>query len=363
MKKVCLFNFNPIADFHGYTIETFDPMAYFSANSKWLIRDLILWGLNGYDKKRAITAGASGVDRLYRERDPDYMRMAADFVERFKDFDIVVMGNYNFIHPEILNREMKKPIKILGFIDDPMSTYKIGIPYLWAFDGAFYISPSQIDNMSFKDSLTRWGCKNSTWWPLVLHEFEKPEISDERFFEHRDIDIVYVGFPSASKMERLIKLKKHFGPRVRIHGRWPLKGYVGLLRGFLGKPVYPYRVKSLTTEARTSLYFRTKIGFNMHVSDSPVETGNMRMYETPAHGMMMICDKAGANSHESIFKPDKETVYYDNIDHAIELMEYYLENDQERVQIAQAGYARYCQDYEWEPNLLRLLDWASSIKK
>jgi len=363
MKKVCFFDFNPIANFHGYSIESFDPLAYFSKNSKWLLKDLLLWGLNGYDKRRAFTAGAFGIDRLYRERDPDYMRMTADFIDRFKDFDIIVMGNYNFIHPEILSRELKKPIKILGFIDDPMSTYKIGIPYLWAFDGAFYISPSQIDNMYFKDTLKRWGCKNSTWWPLVFHAFEKPETPDERFFENRDIDVVYVGFPSAGKMERLIKLKKHFGSRMHIHGRWPLKGYMGLIRGLMGKPVYPYRVKSLTSKARTNLYYRTKIGFNMHVSDSPIETGNMRMYEIPAHGMMMVCDKAGANVHESIFKPEREAVYYDNIDHAIELIEYYLEHDKKRTRTAQAGYERYWQDYEWDSNLLRLLNWAFSIQK
>ena len=363
MKKVCLFNFNPIEKFHGYTIETFDPLSYFSKNSKWPLNNLIRWGLNGYDKKRALIAGAFGLDRLYRERDPDYMRMTADFIDRFRDFDIVVMATYNFIHPEILSREMKKPIKILGFIDDPISTYRIGIPYLWAFDGAFYISPSQIDNMFTKDTLRRWGCKNSTWWPLVPYAFDKPEDTGEKFFKNRDIDLVYVGNPSAGKMEQLIKLKKYFGSRMHVHGRWALKGYIGLVRGILGKSVYPYRVKSLTTEARTDLYHRTKIGFNMHVSDYPIETGNMRMYETPAHGMMMVCDKAGANVHESIFKPEREAVYYDNIDHAVELIEYYLKNEKERVQIARAGYGRYWQDYEWESNLLRFLNWASSIKK
>ncbi len=61
--------------------------------------DLIILGLNGYDKRRALTAGAAGVDRLYRERDPNYMRMAADFIDRFRDFDLFVKITYNFILP------------------------------------------------------------------------------------------------------------------------------------------------------------------------------------------------------------------------------------------------------------------------
>ena len=140
--------------------------------------------------------------------------------------------------------------------------------------------------------------------------FSRPEKADEAFFRQRDVDVVYVGNPNASKVERLTRLKRHFGDRMRVHGRWPFKGYLGFVRGLLGKPFYPYRVTSLVPEERTQLYWRTKIGFNMHVSDQPYETGNMRMYEIPAHGMLMVCDKAAANSHASIFEPGTDAVYY-----------------------------------------------------
>ena len=29
MKKVCLFNFPAMSEFHGYQIDTFDPLGYF----------------------------------------------------------------------------------------------------------------------------------------------------------------------------------------------------------------------------------------------------------------------------------------------------------------------------------------------
>ncbi|MEH6824334.1 MAG: glycosyltransferase [Motiliproteus sp.] len=362
MKRVCLFNSSPIENFHGYHVETFDPLSYFPKNARWTLSDLAVGGVDGYYHRRAIIHGVMGVDRLYRERDPNYMRMIGDFVDRFRDFDLIVMATYNFIHPEILVRELKNPIKVLGFVDDPISTYSRGIPYLWAFDGAFFISPSYIDNLVFDQAIDRWCDKPVTWWPLVS-PYKQPGQADDSFFRDRDVDLVYVGNVYGQKMDRLIRLKRHFGSRFRLHGRWPLKGYSGLVRGLLGKSIYPHRVTSLTAEQRTQLYWKAKIGFNMHFSEQSNEAGNMRTYEVPAHGMMMISDKSSGDGHARIFKPGEEAVYYDTMDEAIELIEHYLDDDEARIKVSKAGFERHSKDYDWESNLLRFIDWAVSIKR
>lgn len=305
---------------------------------------------------------AAGVDRLYRERDPAYMRMAGDFIDRFRDFDLIVLRTYNFMHPELLARELKKPVKVLGFIDDPLSTDLRGIPYLWAFDGAFFISPRYLDDMRFDKAIDRWGGKPAMWWPLVPFPYQRTASADEAFFRNRDVDVAYVGNPSASKVDRLIRLKRHFGSRLHVHGRWPFKGYLGFVRGLLGKPVYPHRVESLSSDARTPLYWRSKIGFNMHVSDSPYECGNVRTHETPAHGMMMVSDKGAGNGHAHIFEPGRESVYYDTVEEAIELIEHYLRHEDERIRIAEAGFNRFWRDYEWEGNLLEFVRWCERIR-
>ena len=51
------------------------------------------------------------------------------------------------------------------------------------------------------------------------------------------------------------------------------------------------------------------------------------------------------------------------IDQAIELIEHYLNNKEDRVRIAKAGFERYWQDYEAEGNLLNLLNWAVGLQK
>lgn len=362
MKRICLFNYSLTADFHGYRLESFDPRGYFKANRHWALTDLLRRGQVGYGHRRAVQEGAAGVDRLYRERNPEYMRMLGDFLDRFRDFDVVVMSTYNFLHPEVLWRELKNPIKVLGFIDDPYSTYLKGIPYLWAFDGAFYISPSYDECSMFGEALERWGCKEHRWFPLVPFAFERGKELD-CFFRDRDVQVSYVGNPTGSKVDRLIRWKKYFGKRLRVYGRWPGRGYFGFLRGLAGLPMYTERVRSLTQQERTELYWRTKIGLNMHVSDRPTETGNMRMYEVTAHGGMLLCDKAARDAHAQIFEPDKEAVYYDSIEDAIAKAEYYLKHEEERLEIAQAGYRRFWKDYEWELNLKRFLDWAVTVPR
>jgi len=361
MKKVCFFSLPGIDGVPGYRIESFDPTPYFSASPRWSLYDLMVGGINGYDKRRAMFAGAAGIDRLYRERDPAYRRMAGDFVERFRDFDLIFVLNYNFIHPEIWARELKRPIKVLGFGDDPYSTYLRGLPYLWAFDGAFHISPSYLDEMRFDAAFSRWHAR-STWWPLVMARSERPAVADDAFFRDREIDVCYVGNPHPLKVDRLIRLKRHFGERMRIHGRWRFRGWAGVLRPLTGRAIYPHRVGALTTGERTALYWNCKIAFNMHVSEPRCETGNLRMYEAPAHGMLQVCDKAGADAHAGIFAPDAEAVFYDSLDDAIERIEHYAARPDERIAIARRGFERYWSEYEFDVNLLRLLRWAETLR-
>lgn len=369
MKKVLLFNVlgnkEPIT-ISNYEIHSFDYNSYFTKRYNRTINDFIFWGLNGFNVNRSITSSSLWIDELYRRKDPLYISIVDDFVEMFKDFDLIVMSSFNFIHPDVFAYRLKKPIKILGFIDDPYSSYTRGIPYLWSFDGAFYISPSYFNGISFKENLSNWsGGKPSKWWPLIPRPHVKPESTDEGFFANRSTSLCYVGNHNGNKLDKIIRLKKEFGTDFRLHGRWPLKGYSGLMRVISGKKPFTHRVTPLSDADRLKLYWDTKIGFNMHVSNESFETGNMRMYEVPAHGAMLLCDKADLDMHEEIFVSGKEAVYYDTLDEAIDMIRYYSnpQNENERISISKAGYNKFWKVYEWEKNLCDFLDWAVNIRK
>ena len=260
------------------------------------------------------------------------------------------------------HKELPLPTKILGFIDDPYSTYVRGIPYLWAFDGAFYISPGYNQNHRFGEALREWGCQASCWCPLVTTRYPKFDAT-ESFFVERDIEVIYIGGSYGNKITRLAQLKRHFGERLRVYGRWGFGGHAGWLRGLAGKPVYPRRVASVSDDERRALYLRAKIGINLHLSNEPSETGNMRMYEVPAHGAMLLCDKAALDAHELIFTPGIEAVFYDSIADAIAKIEYFAAHPAERIAIARAGFERTRRDYDFEAVLHGLLDWASAIRR
>lgn len=360
MKRICFYDTAVHGEFNGYWVES--PLRHLSlsglGNRTW--RNLLANGRNGYKRDSALWF-QQFVDELYRDRDPVYMKLVDEFVVRYADFDVLVFGIQCFIHPEILATRLSKPTKILGFVDDPVSTYAHGIPCLWAFDGAFYISPAYSDAMSLDTLLARAGCRHRFWLPLT-QPVKKPEIVDEAFFARRDVPMVYVGNRYTHKMDRLVTLRGYFGDKFQVYGRWPLKGFDGLVRTLIGDFRFPYRVRSLSHDERTALYWNTKIGFNMHWSSSPMETGNMRMYEVPLHGAMLLCDKSALGLHAQVFEPNIEAVFYDTIDDAIEKAEYYMAHDDERMEIAQRGFERAWRDYDWEKVFSGFLDWATGLK-
>jgi Glycosyl transferases group 1 len=306
---------------------------------------------------------AQWIDDLYRNRDKTYMALIEQFISAYKEFDIIVMANWNFVHPEVFLKHFKNTKKILGFVDDPHSSYTRGIPYLWAFDGAIYISPSYSSTTSMEQALKNWGCDNIKWWPLVQVEYPKKEKVEYAFFSERFQDLCYVGNYYGTKLDRLIDLKRTYGNGFQLHGRWPLNGYYGFVRPLLGKAGYFQRVQGISNDTRRDLYWDTKIGFNMHQSDS-AECGNMRTYEVPAHGALLLSDRGGLNFQASIFKENEEAIYYDSLKDAKDKIKYFLSpcNEKERVEIAKNSYYKFWERYELWANLESILDWASNIE-
>lgn len=83
------------------------------------------------------------------------------------------------------------------------------------------------------------------------------------------------------------------------------------------------------------------------------ELGNGRLYQLPMNGVMQICDCKDVLSE--VFEPGKEIIGYDTIDEAIELIKYYLENDEERKKIAAAGFRRAIKNYKYSDVMYNIL--------
>jgi spore maturation protein CgeB len=330
-------------------IETFgfNSSKYFKS-SEINLKNLILNGLNGEIISRKLRK-AEYVDELVRNGNDNYKEFIYSlnrFLEE-KKIHVLVCAN-NIIHPYYLKTIFKNYFKIIGIIDDPYVTYSKTIPYLWAFDGAFYISPTINETQFTNKFLLDVGFKNSIWIPNSPQIDFKKHIHDLSFSD-RKIDLIYVGNVS-NKLDRLSSLNKTFGKNLELHGRWRFFGFEGLFKNkILSRNKILRRVKPLSENQMIEKYLSTKIGINMHMSNQ-IETGNMRMFLLPALGVMQICDKAALNSNEEIFKDGKEIIYYDSINDAKEKIRYFLNNRKERIEIAINGFNRFHKEYLFKEN-------------
>lgn len=132
----------------------------------------------------------------------------------------------------------------------------------------------------------------------------------------------------------------HSQPTLLPKNVWTLgveRAFSGALKALL---LGLWRVKELLVDELVPLYQRCKIGINVHLSFGP---SNRRTHQLPANGVMQICD-CPEGLHQ-VFEIDKEVVVYHSIEEAIELIGYYLEHDDERKEIAAAGFRRAMRDY------------------
>jgi glycosyltransferase involved in cell wall biosynthesis len=303
------------------------------------------------------------VDNLWRSGDHRMNKMLEAFLRVNADADVIFCAPSNPFPPEWLYQHFAGRARlVLGCIDDPVVTYRRTIPTAWCFDGAFYVSPSYTEQLTMSEALSLWGCPRSFWWPLCYAHAgdEQHRRRVESSWRTRTAGVIYVGNLYRGKYVRLAAAKALLGDPLSIHGRWPLKGYAGYLASLKGLPVLPYRVTPLSDGERDRLYLQHKICLNLHYSERR-ETGNMRMYEAPWFGMMLLCDKAAQDMHGQIFVPGEEAIFYDSMEDAAEKARYYLDHDEERVRIARAGYERVVRDYDEDVWLRRVLDWASSL--
>jgi Glycosyl transferases group 1 len=273
-----------------------------------------------------------------------------------------LVAHQNFFPPEWLLEEAGDLVRVLGCFDDPQQTYSTTLPVVWAFHGAYYCSPSYSATRRFEQAMATFGVKHTHWFPL---SFTIPSASlvaaVEASWAHRRPQAVYIGQCYGDKVDKLARIDRGIGGRLKVFGRgWPLGGLAGFVAPLRGRAFFPKWVRSLDEEQRRSAYLTSLIGLNTHLGTGE-ETGNMRMYEVPMHGAMLLADKAGCDAHEDIFTPNVEAVYYDGVEDAVEKCLYYLGRPQEAVAIARRGFERARRDYHPTKVLSELLDWAATL--
>lgn len=274
----------------------------------------------------------------------------------------LICCHQNPFPPEWLISECSKYIRVLGCFDDPQATYTRTLPAVVAYHGAYYCSPSYSSGELTKDIFHSFGIHHTHWFPLSYSSFcNQHEEAIRKSWKSRENVVVYVGKCYGDKVDRIAQINKNYGKQLRLHGQhWPLWGLGGFLAPLRGRRFLPRRVSPISKADRYSLYLKSRVGYNLHLG-SNAETGNMRMYETTAHGLVLLCDKAGLNAHEMIYRPNVEALFYDDTNEAIELIDRCFKDTLWANSIAMSGYERCKCEYSHNLVLAKLASWAANL--
>ncbi len=257
----------------------------------------------------------SDLDRLWSKGDVKLLNMYEELARHLENYDVLVNYNGINLHPEFV--QTLPTYNVYSCFDDPESSEFLSRPVAAAYDLAM------VGNIAELDTYRSWGVKNVAWWPNGFHPEDcDTSLTMEKIINgSRDVSLTLLCERSTNwRSSRLEKFTSAF-PAGSYYGKgWP--------SGFLPE------------KDRIPLLQRTKIGPNFHNSTGPV---NSRTYVLPANGVMQICDNK--SSLGRIYELDKEAVGFDTIEEAIDLCKYYLAHDQERREIAAAGWERVNKDY------------------
>jgi len=97
-----------------------------------------------------------------------------------------------------------------------------------------------------------------------------------------------------------------------------------------------------------------KIVFNRHIDIAEDYANNMRLYEATGVGSLLVTDWK-QNLHE-MFEPGNEVIAYRTPEECAELIQYYLEHNEEREAIARAGQQRTLREHTYYQRMQELVD-------
>lgn len=247
--------------------------------------------------------------------------------------------------PEIFFEQLKllKPsIKIIGWNCDPTSFQNLnGQKYI---DNIFTCS-NDIKNILIKNnflSVTK-----------VNHMFE-PDILKSIKFTSKKYDIVFFGQLSKKWYQERIDFFKYLiknNINITIFGKTDDE----ILKKYCKPAVYGKEIYTIIKES--------KIVLNIHSNDSKFAR-NIRLFEVTGIGSMLLTDYKV--NMDKLFKENIEVITFKSFKDTLSKIKYYLENEEEREQIALNGQKRTINKYNYKILAKKIFKFSKkniSIKK
>ncbi len=270
------------------------------------------------------------LDRQWKKKEYKLMQKYDSLLSALDGKDVLINASGINLHPEFV--ETLPVFTVFQCFDDPESSEILSKPVAASYDLCL------VGNVAEVETYKTWDVDNVEWMPMgLLPGYYDPAISEKELFSvNRDIDLFLIADRlSPFRKERLDYLYQQF-PYAHFFGNgWP--------RGMLSLGQEQIFLK------------RSRIGPNIHNSTGPI---NFRLFTLPANGVLQICDNKKHLSQ--VFELGKEIVGFDSIEECVDLCRYYFAHENERLEIAIAGWKRTMSDYTETAVFSRLL---TSINK
>jgi len=257
---------------------------------------------------------------------------------------LIWLGDPGILSEDFLNRIKRYCYVSFWTFDDPVNSEKIVKHCAKYYYFGFTATVNWDKNVKTSEVFKKWGCPNANFIPMGVFEGKYKETSN---FDKRKYDLIFIGSVFRKRLIFMFKLKKYFGNRMLIFGggwngensKWYKKIILLILKWYYNVP----KIDKISNDELIYYYQNSKIGINTHMTVGGPSA--MRTYELPANGVMQICDSE--NGLKEIFEIGKEVASFKNNDakDAIKKIEYYLENESERITIAKAGYEKTHNQY------------------
>ena len=181
------------------------------------------------------------------------------------------------------------------------------------------------------EDLTKLGAKNvifvnNTFEPSFHHKYDLTLVDKLRLGG----DVGFIGMWEKERCKSIVYLATH-GIKVRVWGdnRWQAFKNISPNLQIEDKCLFSDDYCKALASFRINLCFLRKMNFDQQTT---------RTVEIPACGGFMLAERT--KEHLNLFEEGKEAAFFSSNEELLEMCQYYLDHENERRQIAEAGYQR-----------------------
>ncbi len=162
--------------------------------------------------------------------------------------------------------------------------------------------------------------------PAIYHKLDSPPMT---------MEVTFVG-QNYSKRGELVPMLKKKGIDIQCFGDGWLNGWVSF-------------------EKMVEIYNRSKINLNFSGSAlGPTKQVKARVFDILSCGGFLLTEHAPGL--ERYYRKGKEIETFHDIDEAVEIIVYYLDDEEARAQIAEAGYQRTLKEHTYQHRFRKLFN-------